>query len=83
MSSESAVTRRHIVEGLRQMGLGEGDRVMVHSSLSSMGYVEGGARIVVEAFLEVLGPLGTLMAPTFTHSATEYYDPLKSPSKIP
>ncbi len=76
-----AVTRQDIVDGLRAMGLGEGDRVMVHSSLSSMGYVEGGAPTVVEAFLEVLGAGGTLVVPTFTHSNTEYFDPLESPSK--
>ena len=36
------------------MGLEAGDRVMVHSSLSSMGHVEGGAATVVQAFLDVL-----------------------------
>jgi aminoglycoside 3-N-acetyltransferase len=73
--------REDIVEGLRQMGLCAGDEVMVHSSLSSMGYVEGGGESVIEAFLEVLGEEGTLMMPTFTHSNTEYFDPLTSPSK--
>ena len=62
------------------MCLEVGDRVMVHSSLSSMGNVEGGAATVVQAFLDVLGPEGTLMVPTFTHSGCEYFDPLKSPS---
>lgn len=75
------VTRQDIAAGLRAMGLWEEDGVMVHSSLSSMGYVEGGAPAVVEAFLEVLGPEGTLMVPTFTHSGTEYFDPLESPSR--
>ncbi len=75
------VTRQDIVSGLKAMGLQEGHRVMVHSSLSSLGHVEDGAPTVVEAFLEVLGPEGTLMVPTFTHGATEYFDPLQSPSK--
>lgn len=70
-----------IIQGLRGMGLGAGDGVMVHSSLSSMGYVDGGAETVVDAFLEVVGDQGTLMVPTFTHSNTEYFDPLNSPSK--
>ena len=61
------------------MGFEPGDRVMVHSSLSSMGHVEGGAGTVVQAFLDVLGPEGTLMVPTFTHSGCEYFDPLGSP----
>ena len=77
----AAVKHQDIVAAIREMGLGEGHKVLVHSSLSSMGHVEGGAETVVEAFLEVLGPEGTLMVPTFTHSSTEYYDPLESPSK--
>ncbi len=74
------VTRTDITTSLSAMGLKAGDRVMVHSSLSSMGHVEGGAATVVQAFLDVLGPEGTLMVPTFTHSSCEYFDPLKSPS---
>ena len=78
---ENHIGRRDIVAAIRAMGLQEGDKVMVHSSLSSMGYVESGAVTVVEAFIEVLGSEGTLMVPTFTHSGTEYYDPLATPSK--
>ena len=74
------VTGADIAGSLRAMGLEAGDRVMVHSSLSSMGHVEGGADTVVQAFLDVLGPQGTLMVPTFTHSSCEYFDPLESPS---
>ena len=75
-----SVTRSDITTGLRAMGLKAGDKVMVHSSLSSMGHVEGGADTVVDAFLDVLGSEGTLMVPTFTHSGCVYFDPLKSPS---
>ena len=76
-----SVTRDEVISGLTSMGLKAGDKVMVHSSLSSIGHVEGGAPNVVQAFLDVLGPDGTLMVPTFTHSNTEYFDPLTSPSK--
>ena len=81
MGAQPVVGRRQIADGLRQMGLRSGDGTVVHSSLSSMGRVEGGAQAVVEAFLEVLGPQGILMVPTFTHSGTEYFDPVQSPSK--
>lgn len=37
---------------------------MVHSSLSRLGYVAGGAHAVVVALVETLGPAGTLVMPT-------------------
>ena len=48
-----SVTRTDISGSLTAMGLRPGDRVMVHSSLSSMGHVEGCAATVVQAFLDV------------------------------
>lgn len=54
-----------IVKRLREIGLTRGDLVLLHSSLASMGQVSGGAAAVVEAFLSVLGPSGTLVAPIF------------------
>ncbi|MED5415623.1 MAG: AAC(3) family N-acetyltransferase [Candidatus Latescibacterota bacterium] len=75
-----SVVRSDVIRSLESMGLKAGDRVMVHSSLSSMGHVEGGAPTVLQAFLDVLGAAGTLMVPTFTHSGCQYYDPLLTPS---
>lgn len=39
----------------------------MQSSLSSLGLVEGGADTVIDAVVEVLGPEGTLMVPTFNY----------------
>jgi len=77
---KTRVTRQDIVAGLREIGLQPGDLVQVHSSLSAFGYVEGGADTVVDALLEVLGPTGTLMVPTFNHGRVEVFDPLTTPS---
>ena len=81
-TGRTVVKQADIVAGLRALGLGPGDMVQVHSALSSFGYVEGGAGTVVDAFVEVLGPEGTLMVPTFNHGsrsafddADEIYDP--------
>jgi aminoglycoside 3-N-acetyltransferase len=59
------VTREQIESALKRMGLGEGDIVLLHSSLASLGRVDGGAATVIQAFLNVIGTEGTLVVPTF------------------
>ena len=44
-----AVIKEYIVNKLQEIGLKKGDIVIVHASLSSMGYVCGGAQAVIEA----------------------------------
>lgn len=60
------VSKSNLCQALKKLGLGEGDIVMVYSSLSQLGYVVGGPDTVIDAFLEVIGPNGTLAMPTFT-----------------
>jgi aminoglycoside N3'-acetyltransferase len=55
------VTQKEIVEGFRRLGLTHGDVVEVHSSLCSMGYVEGGASAVIQALMEVVGEEGAIV----------------------
>lgn len=46
--------------------------VLVHSSLSSIGYVEGGAESVIDALLEICGTdRGTVIVPTLTGTAQD------------
>ena len=58
------VTKQDIISAVRNVGLKEGSTVMVHTSLSRIGYVCGGAQTVIEALIEVVGHEGTLMMPT-------------------
>lgn len=60
--------KKDIVKGLKALGLKKGDHVFLHASLSSLGYVTGGADTVVDAFLEALGKSGTLVVPTFVYT---------------
>ena len=64
MNQKSEVTKEAIIEGLEGLGLKKGDIILVHSSLSSLGYVEGGADTVIDALLEAAGPEGTVCMPT-------------------
>ena len=77
---KTRVTRADIAGGVRTLGLPEGALVQVHSSLSQLGYVEGGAGAVVDALLETVGPRGTVMVPTFNHGKADIYDPRTTPS---
>src|SRR5947208_1183238 len=77
---KSLVTRRDLVLAIRSLGVELGELLQVHSSLSRLGYVEGGAETVVDALLEVVGPTGTVMVPTFNHGKADIYDPAETPS---
>jgi aminoglycoside 3-N-acetyltransferase len=57
------MTKDELRRDLSALGLSAGDVVFFHSSLKSIGYVEGGADAVIDAFLEMLGPSGTLALP--------------------
>ena len=58
------VHREDVARGAREAGIGLGDIMMFHSSLSSMGTVVGGPNTVIDGFLDAVGPEGTLAAPT-------------------
>ena len=53
-----------MLAAFRELGMQPGMTVMVHTSLSSMGYVCGGAPTVIDALLETVSKEGTIMMPT-------------------
>jgi aminoglycoside 3-N-acetyltransferase len=60
------VTRARIAQDLGRLGVRPGSVLLVHSSLSALGWVCGGAQAVVEGLLDALGPAGTLVVPAHT-----------------
>lgn len=77
----NTVSREQIVHELHNLGLGAGQIVFVHSSLSSLGHVQGGAETVVDAFGEVLSATGTLVVPTFTFAHGRADEPVFDPQQ--
>ncbi len=75
------ITRKRLVRDLERLGVRRGMDVMVHSAMSPIGHVAGGAETVVEALLEAVGKRGTLMFPSFNHGEAEVYNPLATPTK--
>jgi aminoglycoside 3-N-acetyltransferase len=77
----NTISHEQIVNELHSLGLGAGQIVFVHSSLRSLGHVQGGAETVVDAFLDVLGATGTLVVPTFTFAHGRADDPIFDPQQ--
>ena len=76
MAHVPTVRRKDIVDGLRRLGIERGDALLVHSSLSSFGYVDGGADCVIDALLQAIGTEGTLVLPTLTFSIVNASNPV-------
>jgi aminoglycoside 3-N-acetyltransferase len=51
-----------LTTGVSRLGLPKGGVVLVHVSLSSLGWVVGGAETVIRALLNAVGPAGTVAA---------------------
>ncbi len=66
LEQENKLGVEEIAAALRRLGIKEGDLLLVHSSLSGCGYITGGARSIIAALLQAVGPTGTLLFPTFT-----------------
>lgn len=59
------LTKSLLKENFKRMGITPTDTVLVHSSLSKLGYVIGGAQTVIEALKETLSE-GTIVMPAHT-----------------
>lgn len=59
------ITKTEIENGLRCLDVKVGMMLEVHCSLSSFGYVEGGAETVIETLKQVVGTDGAILMPSF------------------
>ncbi|MFH1074898.1 MAG: AAC(3) family N-acetyltransferase [Candidatus Firestonebacteria bacterium] len=85
LKKNNRITRDDLINDLKNMGIKKGDVVFVHSSLGSIGIVEGGADTVVDALIESVSPQGTVIVPTLTATFLEglyAFNPGKTPSRV-
>ena len=71
-----------IADDLKKLGIKEDDTILMHSSLSSLGYVEGGADTVIDALLSVLKN-GTLLLPALSYATVNINNPVFSVKDTP
>ncbi|MCR6105159.1 AAC(3) family N-acetyltransferase [Salipaludibacillus agaradhaerens] len=57
-------TVESLSDSLKQMGVQVGKPLLVHSSLSALGWTNGGSVAVIQALIEVVTEEGTLVMPT-------------------
>lgn len=63
--NKAVLTKEMIVRSLKETGVCEGDVLLVHSSQSGLGYIEGGADTIIDALMEAVGETGTILMPNF------------------
>lgn len=75
------VKKKDILFSLNLLDIKEGDVLLVHSALSSIGFVDGGADTLIDALLESVGKEGTVVMSTLT-GWLEPFDADKTPSAV-
>lgn len=83
-------TKDSLVKNLESIGIKKGDSLLVHSSLSKMGYLENGPDTLIDALLEVIGSTGNLLMPSSPNALLQLdyiksntlFDVENSPSKL-
>jgi aminoglycoside N3'-acetyltransferase len=63
------LTFSDILQGFKKIGIIQGMSLEVHGSLSSFGYVKGGAHTIIDALISAVGNEGALVMPSFPMSA--------------
>jgi aminoglycoside N3'-acetyltransferase len=95
--SEQEITQESIRQGLGTLGIGRGDRIVMHSNLQSLGKAKClaklpncGADALIDGIISAIGPEGVLCVPTFTKTFAsptsgpcgEVFDPSTTPSRV-
>jgi len=69
--SRPVIQRATFAAQLRALGVKPGMTLMVHASLSRVGWLEHGAQTAIDALMDVLGQTGTLVMPAASSAPSE------------
>ena len=85
-TTQPHVTVSSLHSQLESLGVRNGSCLLVHASLSKLGYVRGGPATVIRAILEALGENGTLVMPShtwkLTNAGSREFDIRNTPSLV-
>lgn len=70
-TGQDPITVPSLIRDLQKLGLHEGMTLIVHSAISQLGWVCGGAQAVVMALEATLGESGTLVMPTHSNHLSD------------
>lgn len=70
-STPNLITRATLTENLRNLGVEANDVIMPHISLSSIGWICGGAEALILAMVDAIGVSGTLVMPAMNSNNTD------------
>lgn len=63
VEEKNPLTKDDLISALKELGLTKDDLVLLHSSLSGCGHIQGGEDAIIDAFLE---SANTVLTPSFT-----------------
>ena len=88
--SGNTITHQQLLSDLIKIGIKQGDHLLVHSSLSKIGYVENGPLDVIRALKDAVGVNGNLLMPSSPNAflqldyiqSLDCFDVCNSPSAL-
>jgi len=72
-----------LIDHLKNLGIQNGDNLLVHSSLKSIGKIEGGPEIVIQGLIECVGEVGTLLMPALSYESVTKDQPIFKVKETP
>ena len=67
MKAATAVTAAEMENALRELGVKNGETIIVHAELNDLGHIDGGVTSVLDGLKAAVGDEGTILAPIFSH----------------
>ena len=84
------MSKDNLISDFKKSGISPGDTVLIHASMSKIGYLENGPQTFVEAIIELVGKDGNVLMPTSPNAKLQLdyiressvFDVVNSPSKL-